>query len=220
MTGTMALPLIRKYFPDLTEAQLTMFDALPPLYEEWNARINLISRKDIEHLEEHHLLHSLAIAKSVHFPPGSRVLDIGTGGGFPGIPLAIRFPQAHFTLIDGTGKKIRVVRAVAEAVGLSNVTPIQVRAEELTRGEGFHYIVSRGALPAPELYRLALRLIPAGGGSQPAGGATPGGLFLLKGGDLTSELKPFPRIASVANIEDFFPGLPFFQEKKVVYIPI
>ncbi|MCI6278679.1 MAG: 16S rRNA (guanine(527)-N(7))-methyltransferase RsmG [Bacteroidales bacterium] len=211
-----SLPLIEQFFPELSDLQKSRLGALPELYKEWNAKINVISRKDIDHIEAHHILHSLGIAKFTRFPTGVEVLDIGTGGGFPGIPLAILFPEAHFTLVDGTGKKIKVVQAVSDAVGLENVTAIHTRAEDLP-GDICHFIVSRGALPMPDLYRFGQKLIHKRSQNK---GAMPNGIIALKGGDLREELLPFKRIVSSESLEDLFPGLDFFKEKKVIYLPV
>lgn len=216
MTEDQHLTLIPEFFPDLTDLQKEQFGALPGLYNEWNSKINVISRKDIDNIEEHHILHSLGIAKFTGFADDTEVLDIGTGGGFPGIPLAIMFPKAHFTLIDGTGKKIKVAQAVADAVGLKNVTAIHTRAEDLP-GNSCHFIVSRGALPMPVLHSLGQKLIFRKKQSQ---GILPNGILALKGGDLKDELFLFRNIVSTERLEDHFPGRPFFEEKKVIYLPL
>ena len=208
--------LVRRFFPSVSYEQLRQFELLPGLYREWNAKINVVSRKDIDHIEEHHILHSLGIARFAKFAPGAEVLDIGTGGGFPGIPLSILFPEARFTLIDGTGKKVMVAKAISEAAGLQNVTLLHARAEELP-SELCHYIVSRGALPLSDLYRFGQKLIFQ---ETPAPGLLPKGIIVLKGGLLTSELRPFKKVATVEELEDHFPGMPFFREKKVIYLPL
>ena len=192
--------IIEKYFPHLTPEQQRQFDMLGSLYTEWNERINVISRRDIEQLYEHHVLHSLGIARYITFRPGTRILDVGTGGGFPGIPLAILFPECQFLLIDSIGKKIKVATAVATALGLSNVKLLQENAR-LERGK-FDFVVSRAVMAAPE-QRNAL----------------PNGLLCLKGGELAEELKPFHRKAQVWNLSEEFEE-EFFETKKVVYIPL
>ena len=216
MADNTPLALIEAHFPELSDRQKEQLSALPGLYREWNAKINVISRKDIDNIEEHHILHSLSIAKFTRFKEGTEIFDIGTGGGFPGIPLAIMFPDARFTLIDGTGKKITVVKAVAEAIGLKNVTALHSRAEDLP-GNACHFIVSRGAMPMPDLYRLAQKLIFR---KKQSPGALPNGIIALKGGALTEELHPFKNVVSTEELSVYFPGLPFFEEKKVVYLPL
>jgi len=206
------LDVILKYFPDLTEQQREQFAALRPLYEDWNAKINVISRKDMDAFYEHHVLHSLAIARLVSFRPMADVLDVGTGGGFPGIPLAILFPETHFLLVDSIGKKIRVVEAVKEALSLGNVKAMQCRAEQL-QGE-FDFIVSRAVTAMPELVGWVRKLV-----SPSQYHTLHNGLICLKGGDLETELKPFGKKAKVYDISQFFQE-PFFETKKVVYLPL
>ena len=186
--------------------------ALGVLYPEWNAKINVISRKDIDNLYEHHILHSLAIAKFLQFQPNTTVLDVGTGGGFPGIPLAILFPEVQFTLIDSIGKKIRVAQEIATAVGLKNVNCKQLRAEE-EKGR-YDFIVSRAVMPLTDLKKLVQKNI-----SKQQHNALPNGLILLKGGDLQAEVYPFRNIAEVVNISDWFDE-EFFKTKKIVYMPL
>ena len=176
------MQLITTYFPDLTARQLEQYAALDALYHEWNAKINVISRKDIDNLYEHHVLHSLAIAEVIRFRPGSRVMDLGTGGGFPGIPLAIMFPDVHFHLIDSTGKKIRVCDAVVEATGLTNVSTQHGRAEEVRFAEKFDFVVSRAVMPLADLVRIARPHI-----SRTMRNALPNGVIALKGGELEHE---------------------------------
>ncbi len=194
---------ILKYFPNLTDVQQTQFAALADLYQEWNAKINVISRKDIDNLYLHHVLHSLAIAKYLEQTPPSSILDLGTGGGFPGIPLAIMFPQCHFRLIDATAKKIRVATEIATAIALNNVEAVHLRAEE-ERGL-YDYVVSRAVMPLPDLMRIARKNIRTG-------------LICLKGGDLTEELRLFSKIAKVIPISNYFEE-EWFKEKNVILIP-
>lgn len=208
------LPLIHRYFPDLTAEQYSRLAQLPELYRDWNAKINVISRKDIDHIEEHHLLHSLAIARFTRFSDGAEVYDIGTGGGLPGIPLAILFPTAHFTLVDSIGKKVRVAQAIADAVGLQNVTALQARGEQLDAR--CHFVVSRAAMPATDLMHIAQRIIDPHEQIQPL----PNGVLMLKGGDLTRELRPYRQIYSMEEIDSYYPELPFFEGKKVIHIPL
>lgn len=204
--------IIEKYFPHLTPEQQRQFDMLGSLYTEWNERINVISRRDIEQLYEHHVLHSLGIARYITFRPGTRILDVGTGGGFPGIPLAILFPECQFLLIDSIGKKIKVATAVATALGLSNVKLLQENAR-LERGK-FDFVVSRAVMAAPELVQIVQKNV-----AREQRNALPNGLLCLKGGELAEELKPFHRKAKVWNLSEEFEE-EFFETKKVVYIPL
>lgn len=204
--------IIEKYFPHLTLEQQRQFDKLGSLYTEWNERINVISRRDIEKLYEHHVLHSLGIARYITFRPGTRILDVGTGGGFPGIPLAILFPECQFLLIDSIGKKIKVATAVATALGLSNVKLLQENAR-LERGK-FDFVVSRAVMAAPELVQIVQKNV-----AREQRNALPNGLLCLKGGELAEELKPFHRKAQVWNLSEEFEE-EFFETKKVVYIPL
>lgn len=204
--------IIHKYFPYLTPEQLHQFDMLGPLYQEWNEHINVISRRDIEQLYEHHVLHSLGIARYITFRPATRILDVGTGGGFPGIPLAILFPECQFLLIDSIGKKIRVATAVATALGLNNVKLLQENAR-MERGK-FDFVVSRAVMSAPELVQIVRKNV-----EREQHNALPNGLLCLKGGELTEELKPFHRKVQVWNLSDEFEE-EFFDTKKVVYIPL
>ncbi|MBQ4508714.1 MAG: 16S rRNA (guanine(527)-N(7))-methyltransferase RsmG [Paludibacteraceae bacterium] len=203
---------IRKYFPDLSTTQVQQFAALEVLYPEWNTKINLISRKDIENLEEHHLLHSLAIAKVLTFRAGTEILDVGTGGGFPGIPLAILFPECKFTLIDSIGKKVRVAQDIAEKIGLRNTECIQERAEEEKRR--FDFVVSRAVMPLPDLVKLVRKNV-----HHEHRNAVPNGLIVLKGGNIDGEIHQFRRIAEVTEIQKFFSG-DWFKEKQVIYLPL
>lgn len=208
--------LIAKYFPEITPEQLSLFEQLPALYEEWNAKINVISRQDIENLMERHVLHSLAIAKAVRFLDGAELLDLGTGGGFPGIPLAILAPQARFTLVDGTGKKIHVVQEVAAALGLNNVKAIHARAEELRMNGAFDFVLSRGVALLPQLLQWSQRFL-----KKKHAHAYPNGILALKGGDLRAEINALPgrghEYTEVIPIRNFFEE-PFFEEKYVVYV--
>ncbi len=201
---------IKKYFPDVSSTQLKMFEKLIPLYTEWNAKINVISRKDIENLTINHILHSLAIAKVISFRKGTSVLDVGTGGGFPGIPLAILFPESNFHLIDCIGKKITVVEAITNELGLKNVTAQKIRAEELHTN--FDFIVSRAVTKLPEFYGWVHNKI-----STKQINERLNGIIYLKGGDLTEELTGITNKNKVFDIKDFFEEA-FFETKKVVYI--
>jgi 16S rRNA (guanine527-N7)-methyltransferase len=205
------MQIIEKYFPHLTATQKAQFDQLDALYHDWNAKINVISRKDIDNLYEHHVLHSLAIAMAMRFKDGSKILDFGTGGGFPGIPLAILFPQCKFKLIDGTGKKILVANEVAKAIGLKNVVAEHLRGEE-EKGK-YDFIVSRAVMPIPDLMKICKKNI-----SKTKQNAMPNGIICLKGGNLEEELKPFKKIAEVYPISEWFQE-EWFQEKNIIYIP-
>ena len=203
---------ILKYFPDITEEQRRQFEALADLYTSWNSKINVISRKDIDNLFEHHVLHSLAIAKTIRFKDGSEILDFGTGGGFPGVPLAILFPNCHFRLIDGTGKKIRVATEVANAIGLKNCHPEHKRGEE-EKGK-YDFVVSRAVMPLPDLERIVRKNI-----STKQRNAMPNGIICLKGGNVEGEIQPFRKYAEVSEISQWFDE-EWFKEKYVIYLPI
>ena len=207
------IEIITKYFPKLSEKQKQQFEMLDALYRDWNAKINVISRKDIDNIYVHHVLHSLAIAKAIRFKDGSRILDFGTGGGFPGIPLAIMFPNCKFRLIDGTGKKIMVANEVAKALGLQNVEAIHRRGEE-EKGE-YDFIVSRAVMQLPLLMRIIQKNI-----SKKEKNALPNGLLCLKGGDLKEELKPYQNIVDVMPLEDMFDEEWFKEDKKLIYLPM
>ena len=208
----MTADIILKYFLQLTEEQQRQFDALDALYREWNAKINVISRKDIDNLYEHHILHSLAIAKVINFRPGTEILDFGTGGGFPGIPLAILFPECKFKLIDGTGKKIRVAQEVAKAIGLKNCQPEHLRGED-EKGK-YDFVVSRAVMPLPDLVKIVRKNI-----AKTQQNALPNGVICLKGGDLQAELRPFYKIVETTDISTFFKE-EWFNEKHVIYLPL
>lgn len=204
----MAVELIEKYFPNLSENQKSQFSKLEELYNEWNEKINVISRKDMESLYEKHILHSLGIAKVMEFAPNTKVLDIGTGGGFPGIPLAILFPEVQFTLIDSIGKKITVVKEVSEGIGLKNVTAIHGRAEDLK--SKFHFVVSRAVTQMPVFLRWL-----KGKFEKEQFNPKHNGVLYLKGGDLAEELAGLK--AEIFSLKDFFES-DFFETKKVVYL--
>lgn len=201
---------ILKYFK-LTAEQQRQVEMLEALYREWNAKINVISRKDIDNLYEHHVLHSMAIAKLIQFTPGTRILDFGTGGGFPGIPLAILFPDCDFKLIDGTGKKIRVAQEVCQAVGLKNCHPTQLRGEE-EKGI-FDFVVSRAVMPLPDLVKIVRKNMAA-----KQHNALPNGIICLKGGQLEEETRPFRNIVEINPISQFFEE-EWFKEKNIIYLP-
>ena len=205
------IEVLTKYFPELTNKQQEQFAVLYNLYVDWNSKINVISRKDIENLYEHHVLHSLAIAKFINFQDDTNVLDFGTGGGFPGIPLAIMFPNANFKLIDGTGKKIKVANEVANAIGLENVLPQHKRGEE-EKGK-FDFIVSRAVMPLPDLMRIVRKNIAADNHN-----ALENGVIVLKGGNLQEELQLFKKIAVMEELSQWF-SEEWFKEKNLVYVP-
>ena len=206
------MQIIDKYFPDLSQKQKEQFQNLDTLYREWNAKINVISRKDIDNLYEHHVLHSMAIAKIVRFKAGTSILDFGTGGGFPGIPLAILFPECRFRLIDGTGKKVNVASEVAKSIGLDNVEAVHRRGEE-EKGK-FDFIVSRAVMPMPDLVKIVRKNI-----STKQQNSIANGIIVLKGGDLIAELKPYHKIVEVTPISRFFDE-EWFKEKDVIYLPM
>ncbi len=208
----MSLSQITHYFPNLTETQKSQFQRLQSLYEEWNDQINVISRKDIEHLYERHVLHSLAIAKYQDFIADTKILDVGTGGGFPGIPLAIYFPQCQFHLVDSIGKKIKVVEGVATELGLQNVTYAHERAEKIR--DKFDFVVSRAVAPAKKLYQWTNQVIKRNSSLSQSNG-----FLLLKGGDLKEELKELKKPHSLTNLSEYFEET-FFETKKLVFIPV
>jgi 16S rRNA (guanine527-N7)-methyltransferase len=206
------MDLISKYFPQLTDRQLAQFEALDSLYRNWNAKINVISRKDIDNLYEHHVLHSLAIAKAINFRAGTKVLDFGTGGGFPGIPLAILFPETEFKLIDGTGKKIRVAQEISHAIGLTNCRPEHLRGED-EKGL-YDFVVSRAVMPLPDLVKIVRKNI-----SKQQQNALPNGILCLKGGHLEAETNPYRKIVQLTDISTYF-AEEWFKEKYVIYLPL
>ena len=206
------MEIIRHYYPDLSEQQVQQFAVLYSLYIEWNAKINVISRRDIENLYVHHVLHSLGIEKLVRFKDSSSILDVGTGGGFPGIPLAILFPETSFLLIDSTGKKIKVTQTVIDSIGLTNVKTRHCRIEE--EKATFDFVVSRAVLPLPELVKLVRKNI-----RKEQKNAIPNGLICLKGGELHKETAPFSKKIIKVNLADYFKES-FFTTKKVIYLPL
>ena len=204
------MELILKYFPRLTEKQKEQFAALYDLYTDWNSKINVISRKDITNLYEHHVLHSLGIAKVIRFTPGTRIMDLGTGGGFPGIPLAILFPEVKFHLVDSIGKKVRVATEVANSIGLKNVTFRHARAEE--EKQLFDFVVSRAVMPLADLLKIIRKNI-----ASEQHNAMPNGLICLKGGELANDAMPFKNKTMMYDLKDYFEE-EFFETKKVVYV--
>ena len=206
------MQVINKYFTQLTAAQQQQFEMLLRLYPEWNVKINVISRRDIDNLEVNHILHSLAIARFVQFLPGTQVLDLGTGGGFPAIPLAVMFPDTHFHLVDRIGKKLRVAQDVAAQAGLANVS---VQHGDIREVKGaFDFVVSRAVMPLPDIVPLVRRLI-----AKPQRNAVPNGLICLKGGNLDDELRPYAKQVLVEDISTYFTE-PFFATKRIIHLPI
>lgn len=206
------MEIIQKYFKNLTETQVEQFAQLEALYNDWNAKINVISRKDIQNLYEHHVLHSLGIAKVVNFKEGTTVMDLGTGGGFPGIPLAILFPEVQFHLVDSIGKKVRVAQEVATAIGLKNVKFSHARAEEIK--ERYDFVVTRAVMPMVDLMKVARKNI-----KKEQHNALPNGIIALKGGELNGEIASMKNIATVWELSDVFKE-EYFQTKKVVHVTI
>lgn len=206
------ISIITSYFPNLTSTQIEQFKQLQALYEHWNAQINVISRKDIESLYEKHVLHSLGIAKVMEFKPNTKIMDVGCGGGFPGIPLAILFPECKFHLVDSIGKKIKVVNEIATALGLKNLTAEHKRAEEVK--DKFEFIISRAVTEFPAFYKWVQNKI-----SKSQFNNLPNGILYLKGGDLTEELKDFKKRVVLYELKDYFKE-EFFETKKVVYLPM
>lgn len=206
------MDIILKYFPNLSEVQQQQFAALYDLYTDWNSKINVISRKDIINLYEHHVLHSLGIAKVMQFRPETTVMDLGTGGGFPGIPLAILFPETHFHLVDSIGKKVKVATEIANAIGLKNVTTRHCRAEE--EKQLFDFVVSRAVMPLTDLLKIIRKNI-----KKEQHNALPNGLICLKGGELEREVMPVKHQTLMYDLKDYFEE-EFFETKKVVYVTI
>ena len=207
------MEFITKYFPELTDQQRQQFETLLRLYPEWNAKINVISRKDIDNLELNHIVHSLSIAKFVKFTPGTTVLDLGTGGGFPAIPLAVYYPQVQFHLVDRIGKKLKVAQDVAQQAGLTNVT---LQHGDIKEVKGtFHFVVSRAVMDLGDMVPLVRRLID----KKQQQNAVPNGLIVLKGGDLTAEIAPFKRQVLVEDLSAHFCE-EFFKTKKLIYLPL
>lgn len=203
---------ITRYFPALTTEQKEQFAALYDLYFDWNSKINVISRKDIENLYLHHVLHSLAIAKYITFKPGTTIMDMGCGGGFPGIPLAIMFPDVQFHLVDSIGKKVRVAGEIANAIGLKNVRTSHSRAEEIK--EKYSFVVSRAVMQLPDLVKICRKNI-----SKEQQNALPNGIICLKGGDMTNETRPFHNCCEIVDVCNYFKE-DFFKDKKIVYVQI
>ena len=206
------MDLLLKYFPNLTPLQLHQFEALEGLYRDWNAKINVISRKDIDELYVRHVLHSLSIAKMIRFRPGTTLLDVGTGGGFPGIPLAILFPECQFTLIDAIGKKITVVQAVADQLELTNVKAQKNRIQEIKLK--YDFVLSRAVTAFPEFVAMVRKNV-----SSQSNNAIPNGIIYLKGGDFEAEISPFRAIAEIYDLSKIFTE-PFFETKKAIYLPV
>ena len=212
--GSAGVALIEKYFDEFTQLQRQQYEQLEPLYREWNEKINVISRKDIDALYEKHVLHSLSIAANFSFAPGTSIVDLGTGGGFPGIPLAIYFPEVNFHLVDSIAKKLNVVRAIADALALRNVTVQHTRVEEI-KGRQFDYVVSRAVAPLADLWRWSKPLIRTR--SSVAGNAAPNGLICLKGGDLALEIQQSGTRPHMVDIHTLF-NEDFFREKYLLYV--
>ena len=207
----MQIDIIKKYFKDLSDKQIKQFSLLYDLYQDWNAKINIISRKDIDNLYEHHVLHSMAIAKLIHFKAGTTILDFGTGGGFPGIPLAILFPEVSFKMIDGTGKKIKVATEIGKDIELRNILPMHMRGEE--EKDKFDFIVSRAVMPLPNLIKIVRKNI-----SKEQHNALPNGVIVLKGGNLKEETKSFKKIIEQIELTQWFEE-EWFKDKYILYLP-
>lgn len=207
------MEIIQKYFSEFTKRQEEQFGALEPLYREWNEKINVISRKDIEALYEKHVLHSLSIAAVFEFEPGTEILDLGTGGGFPGVPLAIFFPEVRFHLVDSVGKKLKVISAIAESIGLENITTQHTRVEEI-KNRKFDFVVSRAVAPLKDLWKWSRPLLANRPMKEPA---NPPGLICLKGGDLAQEIQESGKRPRMVDIFELFPE-PYFREKYLLYL--
>ena len=210
------MEIVRQYFADFTPVQEKQFAALKELYTEWNSKINVISRKDMDNFYEHHVLHSLAIATQFDFAKGTEIMDLGCGGGFPGIPLAIFFPDAHFHMVDSINKKLKVVEAIAEAIGISNITIQHCRAEDITNRK-FDVVVTRAVAPLKDLWHWSKPLLNKKKGI-PGESPVPNGLICLKGGDLTQEIFESGCKPMIWEVEKLFPQ-PFFTDKFLLYIP-
>lgn len=206
------MEIIKKYFPKLTEEQVQKFQTLDALYRDWNSKINVISRKDIDNLYERHVLHSLGIAEVIRFKPGTRIMDFGTGGGFPGIPLAIMFPDCHFHLVDSTKKKILVCQEISQSLGLQNVNTEWARVEEVK--EKFDFVVSRAVMPLSDIIKIARKNI-----STHSSNALPNGFICLKGGELEHEIAPFRKKAITTPLSDYFEE-EYFKAKLIVYVNV
>lgn len=206
------MELINKYFPNITDLQRQQYAALDQLYHEWNSKINVISRKDIDNLYEHHILHSLGIAQLINFKPGTCIMDLGTGGGFPGIPLAIMFPDVKFHLVDSIGKKIKVCDEVRNALSLANVTTEWTRVENI-KGK-YDFVVSRAVMPLTDLVKLCRKNI-----AKESHNAMPNGLICLKGGELAHEVMPMKSNTLITDLSNYF-SEEFFETKKVVYVAL
>ena len=203
---------LEQYFPNLASEQLTNLLKLKEIYDHWNSMINVISRKDMDNFYTHHVLHSLAIAKLIDFMPGTTILDVGSGGGFPGIPLAILFPESEFTLLDSIGKKVKVITAVKNELKLKNVTPLKKRIEE--EKNRYHFVISRAVMKFPEFVKITRKNIHTNSVNK-----IKNGIICLKGGDLTKELAPFAEKVKTYEISVFF-DIQFFETKKIIYIPV
>jgi len=201
-----------KYFPNITNEQLSNLLKLKEIYDHWNSMINVISRKDMDNFYTHHILHSLAIAKLIDFTPGTTILDVGSGGGFPGIPLAILFPESEFTLLDSIEKKIKVITSVKNELKLKNIIPLKKRVEE--EKNKYHFVTGRAVMKFPEFVKITRKNIHTNSVNK-----IPNGIIYLKGGDLTEELAPFAENVKIYDINAFFDGQ-FFETKKIVYLPV